>query len=139
MIKELVPLVVPVALWGKQWLGSTVMYRCDNKAVVTVIGSRTSRNEAVMHLLRCSFFLEANSDCHLLATHILGVHNDLADDLSRNCLASFFAEDTTINATNTPEGPSVPPSGLDGTRLEESICRYLPYLVIQQHTTQICI
>ena len=90
MVKALVPLVAAVALWGKQWTGSTIMCKWDNVAVVTVIGSRTSRNKAVMHLLRCLFFLEASFDCHLLASHIPGVQNELADDLSRNRLTSFL-------------------------------------------------
>ena len=60
IVKELVPLVAAVALWGKQWTDSTIMCKCDNEAVVAVIGSTTSRHKAVMHLLPCLFYLEAN-------------------------------------------------------------------------------
>ena len=83
-VKELVPLVVAAALWGRQWSGSTVMCKCDNQAVVAVIGSRTSSDKQIMHMLRCLFFLEASFDYHLVASHIPGIDNVLADDLSRN-------------------------------------------------------
>ena len=90
MVKELVPLVVAVALWGRHWSGGSILCKCDNEAVVAVVTSRTSQNKAVMHLLRCLFFLEASFDCHLIATHIPGVYNELADDLSRDRLSSFL-------------------------------------------------
>ena len=64
-VKELVPLVVAAALWGRQWSGSTVMCKCDNQAVVAVIGSRTSSDKQIMHMLRWLFFLEASFDYHL--------------------------------------------------------------------------
>ena len=89
-VKELVPLVVAAALWGRQWSGSTVMCKCDNQAVVAVIGSRTSSDKQIMHMLRCLFFLEASFDYHLVASHIPGIDNVLADDLSRNRPASFL-------------------------------------------------
>ena len=69
-VKELVPLVLAVALWGSQWKGDTVMCRCDNEAVVAVIITRTAHDKGLMQLLRCLFFLEARFDCHLLASHI---------------------------------------------------------------------
>lgn len=43
-----------------------------------------------MHLLRCLFFIEAYFQFDLHAVHVSGVHNTLADDLSRNNLASFL-------------------------------------------------
>ena len=45
MVKELVPILVAVALWGKLWSGTSVMCRCDNQAVVAVITSRTSHDK----------------------------------------------------------------------------------------------
>ena len=89
-VKELVPLVLAVALWGSQWKGDTVMCRCDNEAVVAVITTRTAHDKGLMQLLRCLFFLEARFDCHLLASHIPGIHNELADHLSRNRASVFL-------------------------------------------------
>lgn len=36
-IKELVPIVLAVAVWGKEWHGLTVQARCDNSAVVAIL------------------------------------------------------------------------------------------------------
>ena len=44
-----------------------------------------------MHMLRCLFFIEGHHQFRLSAIHIPGIHNDLADDLSRNNLSAFFA------------------------------------------------
>ena len=42
--KELIPVVMAGALWGKHWEGEIVNCRCDNKAVVAVLKSRTSKD-----------------------------------------------------------------------------------------------
>jgi hypothetical protein len=57
---------------------------------VAVIMSRTAHDKQIMQLQRCLFFFEAKHNCCLVASHILGVQNDLADDLSRNRPSSFL-------------------------------------------------
>ena len=88
-VKELLPLVIAVPLWGSRWKGATVMCRCDNEAVVEVITTMTAHDKRIMQLLWCLFLLEARFDCHLLASHIPGIHNELADHLSRNRASVF--------------------------------------------------
>ena len=90
MVKELIPIVIAAAVWGKHWTGHTVQCKCDNESVVAVIASRTSKNIAVMHLLRCLFFFEASLNFCITATHLPGAQNELADDLSRNRLSDFL-------------------------------------------------
>lgn len=101
MTKELVPIVIAAAVWGRKWRGQGVVCRCDNQAVVSVIHSRTSKNRSVMHLLRCLFFFEASFDYHLSAMHVPGVQNVLADDLSRGRLASFLQKAPAMAQTPT--------------------------------------
>ena len=43
-----------------------------------------------MHLLRTLFFFEAIFEFHMQASHIPGVHNRLANALSRDKLSSFL-------------------------------------------------
>ena len=62
--KELIPIILAAIAWGKMWQGSTILARCDNEAVVAVINSRYSRDEQLMHLLRCLFFTEAKFQIH---------------------------------------------------------------------------
>ena len=43
MIKELTPMVAAVGVWGRHWTQSSVLCKCDNQSVASVIISRTSR------------------------------------------------------------------------------------------------
>ena len=74
-------MVLAVAAWGSQWRGIRVLSRCDNEAVTAVLGSRSSRDPHLMHLLRCLFFIEAEHCFMLSVSHIAGVDYDLADHL----------------------------------------------------------
>ena len=73
--------------------------RCDDAAVVAVLNSRYSKDKRMMHLQHCVFFAEAHSNFNLAAVHLPGIHNILADDLSRDRLRSFrmkFPESDTF-------------------------------------------
>ena len=89
-IKELVPLVLAAALWGRQWKGRTILCRSDNTAVVAAINN-TSKVKESAHLLRCLAFICASFQCQLRASHIPGPHNTVADALSRNNLVQFYS------------------------------------------------
>ena len=89
-VKELIPIIIAAALWGKEWQGKVINCCCDNQAVVAVLQSRSSKEAEVMHLLRCLFFFEAVSSFHIQSSHIAGVENTLADDISRNKLSSVL-------------------------------------------------
>ena len=91
-VKELIPIVLAGALWGKEWKRQRVRCSCDNEAVVAVMRTRTSRNPHLMHLLRCLFFIEAKYDFEFSCVHIPGKYNELADDLSRNRVCAFLSK-----------------------------------------------
>ena len=61
--------------------------QCDNMAVVN---SGRSRDKVIMHLLRCMFFVVAQLDIQIHATHLPGVENIAADSLSRNHISDFL-------------------------------------------------
>lgn len=88
-VKELLPIVIAVALWGEAWTKSHVLVKCDNMAVVHVLASRTSRHSRVMHLLRCLYFLLAKWEISVHAEHIPGVLNTAADAISRDNMQVF--------------------------------------------------
>ncbi len=81
--KELLPIVVATASWGKMLQGRAVLARCDNMAVVAIVNLGSSREEA-MHLRRCLAFLEAKWAIQLRAEHVWGENNEVADAISRN-------------------------------------------------------
>ncbi len=101
MAKELVPIVMAAAVWGHEWRHCVVLCRCDNSAVVSVLKTRTAKEPAVMHLLRCLHFYEAYYECKLIAEHLPGFLNGGADDLSRNRLLSFMQKFPGASRTPT--------------------------------------
>ena len=90
-VKELLPLVLAIAMWGRQWHGKSICCRCDNAAVVAMLRSGWCKNEHAMHLLRSLFFFQASYNVSLVAEHIRGVENGLADALSRDNHQKFLS------------------------------------------------
>ncbi len=87
--KELVPIVLAVTVWGRQWRNATIQVLCDNEAVVAIVNQGTARDKECMHLLRCLAFLKARFNIEIVSTHIAGKTNTLADALSRNAMSRF--------------------------------------------------
>ena len=90
--KELLPIVLAVAVWGPLWRDSSVLVYCDNQGAVSVVNSGYSRVPRIMHLLRCLFFIRARFNVELIASHIPGKVNCLADAISRDQLAVLFSQ-----------------------------------------------
>lgn len=90
MVKELVPIVLSCAVWGSALSGTRVEFRCDNRSVVDSINKGSSKEPIVMHLLRCLWFFLASFDIRVTASHIPGLQNTAADQLSRNKSAEFI-------------------------------------------------
>jgi len=91
-VKELLPIVIGAALWGEQWRGKTIKCWCDNAAVVAVLRSGWSKDEKLMHLMRCLFFILAHYNVSIIGQHIPGVENRAANALSRNDVDLFFSQ-----------------------------------------------
>ena len=81
-VKELIPVVVAAALFGRQWKGHLIQFSVDNMAVVHVLNSTYSRDSHLMHLVHTLVFLAACFDFWFMAKHIERKANSLADDLS---------------------------------------------------------
>ena len=108
-IKEMIPVVLAVAIWGGQWCGKTVQVRCDNAAVVAILNSGDSRDPDAMHLRRCLSFITAKFNINLFASHVKGKDNGLADALSRNKAVTFFS----ANPQALPHPSPIPAELLD--------------------------
>ena len=50
-VKELLPIVTAVAIWGRAWQGKTVVARCDNMAVVAIVNSGRSKMDKTLYLM----------------------------------------------------------------------------------------
>ena len=90
-IKELTPIVISTAIWGRHFMGKTLLVRSDNSAAVAAINSQSSAVKEMTHLLRCLAFISARFQVHISALHVPGRLNAVADALSRNNLATFYS------------------------------------------------
>jgi len=88
-IKELTPIIIAMAIWGKDWYGDKVQVLSDNSSAVATVNNKTSMVQESAYLLHDLAFLSAQHQCELVATNIPGRHNTLADALSRNNLMLF--------------------------------------------------
>ena len=91
-LKELLPIVMSCAIWGRDWASRTATMHCDNLGVVSLVNSGYSRVPQIMHLLRCLFFIRARFQLDVWAVHVPGVQNSLADAISRNNLDAFLMQ-----------------------------------------------
>lgn len=58
-VKELIPVVIAGALYGKGWAGKVVLFKVDNRAVVEKVNNTNSRESHLMHLVRLRTFFAA--------------------------------------------------------------------------------
>uniref|UniRef100_A0A1X7TD39 Reverse transcriptase domain-containing protein n=1 Tax=Amphimedon queenslandica TaxID=400682 RepID=A0A1X7TD39_AMPQE len=89
--KELLPIVVSVAVWGREWAGLRVLSRCDNDAVVACLRSGSAKDPLLAHLLKILALLSALHKIQLVAVHVAGRSNGAADALSRGNSKLFFS------------------------------------------------
>ena len=65
---------------------------CDNQAAVHAVNKMSCRDPDMMCLIRCLFFYEAWWYFELVAAHLPGRENILADHLSHNPLSDFLSK-----------------------------------------------
>ena len=85
-VKEMFPIVLAMAIWGKLCSHQRILVYCDNMAVVEITITKTSRDKEIMHLLRCLHFFTAIFDMDLKVLHIECKSNAIADAISRSLL-----------------------------------------------------
>ena len=54
---------------GHDWRGKQILAKSDNESAVHVIKHRSCKDETLMHMLRCLFFIEAHFRFTLVAEH----------------------------------------------------------------------
>ena len=97
--KEFIPIILAAAIWGHEWSRKTIVTQCDNLAVVEVLNRGYSREPDIMHLMRCLFFFSAHFHFRVIAKHIPGKRNILADVLSRDRLSLFHSLHPQANSS----------------------------------------
>ena len=105
--KELLPILFSMVMWGKLWTGKRVECRCDNMAVVAVVNSGRAKDETLMHLLRCMFFIAAHLNIHIHAAHLPGIENTAADALSHDNFTAIIQAVPDAADLPTPIPPAL--------------------------------
>ena len=82
-IQELYPILMAIRRWGHKWRDKKVVCFSDNTHVVCALNKGKSVNSYAMDFLRQLFWLTALFNCQLVAVHIPGRENVIADALSR--------------------------------------------------------
>ena len=90
-VKELVPVVMAAAVWGRSWRQCHIIFHSDNAAVVAVVQRKTAKHPSLLHLVRCLYFYAAHFHFSYDAQHVPGVVNVAADALSRNNMSLFHS------------------------------------------------
>ncbi len=123
--KELLPIVLAVAVWGRFWAHQRVRILCDNQAVVHICSSWRCRTPLATHLLRCLHLFAAHWDVTIKVEHISGAINHIPDALSRKSYAGVPSQGTgSCFSSNHHPVETVGlagniPARLDVMRLEE--------------------
>ena len=58
--KELLPILLAVAIWGKEWMSQSVRCWSDNAALAAVVNTGWCGDRHLMHLMQCLFFYAAH-------------------------------------------------------------------------------
>jgi hypothetical protein len=86
-IKEFVPILLAILLWGQTIANKKILFFCDNMAVVEIINSQTSKDAPLMSLVRPLVIATLTNNILFTAKHIPGKTNVVADLLSRSQVA----------------------------------------------------
>ena len=82
-VKELLPIVLAMRLWGAQLRDSRILFFSHNLAVVHIINSQSSKDTHLMSLVRTLVLQLVTYNIDMHAKHIPGRDNNVCDLLSR--------------------------------------------------------
>lgn len=80
---ELYPIVLAIEVWCTSFTNRRVILHTDNKALVSVINSQTSREPLVMILIRRMVLFCLENNIVFSSVHVEGASNSASDALSR--------------------------------------------------------
>lgn len=80
---ELVPIVLSLIIWSPEFKDKKILLYIDNQAFVSIINKRTSKSKRIMKLIRRLVLFTMCNNILFKAVHLDGVHNKIADALTR--------------------------------------------------------
>ena len=106
--KELFAIVAAAATWGSLWARRRVIFFTDCMAVVQALTRGASRTRRIMQLMRMLHFTAARHHSIYRVQHIPGVHNVVADELSRVHDVSQLSTGCRSSIDSSPTIPALP-------------------------------
>ena len=101
---ELYLIVLAVQIWGNRLTNGRIIFHTDNQALVPIINKQSSKDRAIMCLVRKLVITCLRCNILFQAQHIPGKANVLADHLSRLQVSAFLAK--VPSASRQPEAVS---------------------------------
>jgi hypothetical protein len=86
---EFYPIVLSLYLWGHEMQNRCILFFTDNEALVHVINKQSCRDRSLMFFVRKLVLICLKNNIVFKAKHVRGVHNTLADALSRLQVQTF--------------------------------------------------
>ena len=80
---ELFNVFVALTVWGSQWRGRKLLVHLDNIASVAIVNSGFTKDEKLAAIARDIWMQRAVHDIEIMASHLAGIDNRVADLLSR--------------------------------------------------------
>ncbi len=102
---ELYPLVVAAFLWGNEWSSKCILVHCDNEAVIQCVNKGRSHSPALTPFLRRLKWISACDQFVIVAKHVAGSENQIADSLSRFLFQKFRKLAPEADKLPTPVPP----------------------------------
>ena len=91
-VKELYPLYVALCVYGDKLKNNRIIFHSDNQIVVNIINKQTTKNKALLYLLRKFVLQTLKLNLKIHCFYIPGCQNQLADQISRGKVTVYNAE-----------------------------------------------
>ncbi len=106
--KELFAIVAAAATWGLRWERRKVIFFTDCMPIVQALTKGSSRTRRIMQLIRALHYYAARHHFVYRAQHIAGVHNVIADELSRVHVVTQLSTECRRSIDLSPVTPVLP-------------------------------
>jgi hypothetical protein len=99
---ELYPIVVALEIFGSNMANQTITFHCDNLAVTQIINKQTSKDKAIMVLVRHLVLSAMKYNIIFKSQHIPGKYNILPDKLSRLQVSKHLLQEFNLHKQPVP-------------------------------------
>jgi len=87
---EFFPIVLSLSLWGSDMSNRCILFFTDYQALVQVINKQSCKDQHLIFFVRKMVLICLKYNILFKAKHIPGIHNHLADSLSRLQIQKFL-------------------------------------------------